>query len=181
MHVTPTQRSQQAAQAWAHNPHIWYIQACYTTNMTHQQHNTNGVTHCSQSCICAARKPSKSYLKHKTCSFVQGSLGWAMQCHLEALLEAAALLLELVQHSCLGGLCSHQAALHLFVLRLQYLRKTQSLFTLYVRLIMLLLCCMLLHTLPDLCHQHLFQAKAGKHTDAVALHTTAKSQSDELP
>jgi len=159
MHVTPPQRSQQPTQAWAHNPHIWYIQACYTTNMTHQQHNTNGDTHCSQSCICAARKPSKSYFKHKTCSFGQGSSGGSMQCHLEAVLKAVALPFKLAQDGCLGSFCSDQAALHLLMLNLQHLLTTHSLLTLCVSLNMLLLCCKLLHTLPDLSNQHLFQSK----------------------
>ena len=97
--------------------------------------------------------------------------GGPMQCHLEALLKAAALPFKLAQDTFLGSLCSHQGALHLLMLNLLHLLTTHSLLTLCVSLKMLLLCCMLLHTLPDLCHQHLFQAKAGKHTDAVALHT----------
>jgi hypothetical protein len=75
MHATPPQHSQHKH---GHTtPLKYYIPACYNTNMTHHQHHTNGVTHCSQNCVCDARKASKSCFKHKTCSFVQGSLGGA--------------------------------------------------------------------------------------------------------
>ena len=159
MHVTPAQRRQQATEAWAHNP-----LNCYIPSLLHHQHDPlaamtqKGDTHCSQNCICAARKGSKkapeSCFKHRTYS-AAGIMFGAMQCHLNAILHAAALPFELPQDSRLRSFCCQQATLHLFMRYLQHLLKTHSLLVACVRMLTLLLCCVLLHTLWDLGNQHL--------------------------
>ena len=117
IHVTPPQHSQQATQAG----------------------HTKGVTHCSQNCICAAKKRLPKSIQvilqaQETNHPCAGVMVGAVQGHLDAVLDAAALSLKLAQDGCLGSLCSQQVVLHLFMLNLQHLLTTHSLLVVRVRM-----------------------------------------------